>query len=193
MPVGASGFQCAFLESYASFRSTYTNEDWHRLWSSTTWWSDQMLYSERSVVQNTARALGLRVYPGEPLRIDAALSPQSSTSWFPIHVALEHENAPLTLANEIRALASIRAPLKVIITYALNDYRRPDQIVRDLPSKIASELLSIDSLLGEDSSTQYLFLIGKESPEREIQWWSMAFAANESLDGKEFLPTSYSN
>jgi len=106
---------------------------------------------------------------------------------------IQHENAPLTLANEVRALASIRAPLKVIITYALNDYRRPDQIVRDLPGKIASELLSIDSLLGEDSSTQYLFLIGKESPEREIQWWSMAFAANESLDGKEFLPTSYSN
>ena len=152
-----------------------------------------MLYSESSVVRNTAKALGMRVHPGEPLRLDAVLSPQSSTSWFPIHVAVEHENAPLTLANEIRALASVRAPLKVIITYALCDYRRPDQIVRDLPGKIATELLSINFLLCENASTEYLFLVGKEHPEKEIQWWSMAFTSGEGLEGREFSPVHISD
>ena len=194
MLIGATDFQRAFLDSYALFRSTYVElRNWHLLWEDTALWSDRMLYSEASVVRNTAKALGLRVHPGEPLRIDAVLSPQFSTSWFPIHVAVEHENAPLTLKNEIRALASIRAPLKVIITYALCDYRRPDQIVRDLPGKIAAELLSINSLLCESVSTQYLFLIGRERPEREIQWWSMAFTSGESLEGREFSPADISN
>ena len=194
MSIAATDFQRAFLESYASFRATYVEiRDWHLLWEDTALWSDRMLYSENSVIQNTAKALALRVHPGEPLRIDAALSPQCSTSWFPIHVAIEHENAPLTVKNEIRALASIRAPLKVIITYALCDYRRPDQIVRDLPGKIAAELLTINSLLCESVSTQYLFLVGRERPEREIQWWSMAFTSGESLEGKEFSPSNISN
>jgi len=71
-----------------------------------------MLWDSRSVLARTAEALSLYYYPGEPLRIDAVFSAKKR-QWFPMSVAIEHENQPSGLASEIRKLLSVRVPLKV--------------------------------------------------------------------------------
>ena len=118
-----------------------------------------------------------------PNPADAVFHAKNSQSWFPIQVAIEHENDPRGFRDEIQKLLSIRSRLKVGITYALigegsqsNLQRRVEEdIRREFDFAIANDLPQ------EDGTTEYLFLLGCEINVRELLWCKLIFnAANAS-------------
>ena len=120
------------------------------IWEDISRWSDLMIYNakpssdEDAVVRTVASQLGLKCYPREPLHLDAVFVKRDAESWewFPVLVAIEHENAPAKFETEVQKLLSIRCPLKVGITYALRDTNRP---FANLHSSIARVILRIGS------------------------------------------------
>lgn len=76
---------------------------------------------------------------------------------------LEHENLPRKFYEEIRKLLSVRTPLKVGITYALNEQGNYQRIPDRIRATVKEEFHKINGLIGEDPRTEYLFLIGLET------------------------------
>ena len=185
-------FKCAFLREYEAARARHSPSVWQEKWSDTYAWSRFVLYpdaghsADGAVLRATAADLGLKVHPGEPLRLDAVLSPIDSDHWFPVHVAVEHENAWWTLGNEIRSLLTVRARLKVAITYCLRDGREPAKILETITHQIRSAFHAISRIVGEDPNVEYLFLIGMERDVRKLEWLSLSFTAKDGPDQAEF-------
>jgi hypothetical protein len=163
---------------------------WRTRWTNTYEWSRFMIYGDNnvnnSVVHATANKLNLIRYGGEPLRLDAVFS-ESRELWFPMIVALEHENSPYTFNSEIWSLLSVRVPLKVGINYALRDPRSPqDAVIESIRSAIARQFELIDNVTREDSRSEY-FLIGREGLEYELEWLSLAFTAGRGPRNVDFI------
>lgn len=185
--MNAQKFWDAFFAAYNEARAKYDNPTWKEVWgiNGSSRWSHHMLWEPESVIRTTAKALGLSVARGEPLRLDAVFTlPEPPDSWhhFPIQVALEHENVPWTMEKEIRALLSVRAPLKVGITYSLSDHRRSSRdVVKWLAERINEEYRRSLAVTKEDPKTEYLFIVGEEHETIDfaLNWKIMSFNAEE--------------
>jgi hypothetical protein len=181
----ASDFHAAFLRAYSDTRKRYDDDQWFDVWHDSTKWSALMMYNDNAVLKLTARQLDIRYCPwvSEPLRLDVVLVPPHQTLWFPMHVAVEHENEPRNFEMEIRKLYSVRAPLKVGITYALLDHRDHQQIPDKIAEKVRSTHEDAIRVMSEDPETEYLFLLGREvrigtsARACELEWSSLAYTA----------------
>lgn len=91
-----------------------------------------MIYNEDSVIRQTAQDLNLIAYRGEPLHIDAIFTTTKQWDWFPINVAIEHENDPRGFHGEINKLISVRSSLKIGITYSIIDDKPMNYVKKKL-------------------------------------------------------------
>jgi hypothetical protein len=175
-------FRIAFLKAYDEALQR-TKPVWHTIWKSPSEWTHFMLYDGQAVLKMTADHLGLEYCPwvSEPLRLDAALVPGGAKHWFPMHVAVEHENEPNGFEGEICKLLSVRAPLKVGITYALSDHKKHEEIPGKIRDMISNRYAEIAATIGEDRAAQYLFLVGVESDSFQLHWLSLTFRAGDGL------------
>jgi hypothetical protein len=188
--VSAKDFCAKFITAYRAAREHHRT-DWEAIWMDTRRWSGMMIYDAKpyqendAVVRTVASQLGLKCYPREPLSFDAVFVKLDTPSWdwFPVLVAIEHENNPHTFDDEVKKLLSIRCPLKVGITYALSSDTRgnPADIHGKIARSIENRFNTIKGEVMEDAETQYLFLIGSEVErgQRELQWFSLEFRAGD--------------
>jgi hypothetical protein len=103
-----------------------------------------------------------------------------------MQVAIEHENDPRGFRDEVQKLLSVRCPLKVGITYALTgDGSQPDLQSR-VEGGIRREFAAANALSQEDGATEYLFLLGYEVNDRELQWRKLIFNAANGPEGQMF-------
>jgi hypothetical protein len=141
-----------------------------------------MIYEDNAVVRNVASHLHLQCVRGEPFRLDAVFEAKEDKPWYPPHVAIEHENNPHGFQTELRALLSIRCPLKVGITYALTSDLGSTGSLTKLRDKIANQIrdahLAFAALTREDPDTEYLFLLGSEEKLGELRWYSIMFRSS---------------
>lgn len=181
--ISAIDFRTAFLEAYEQSRRTHDDGQWEVIWNDTAAWSLLMLYRKDNshILQLTAKKLGFWCLPHEPLHLDAVFCRANVEHWFPMQVAIEQENDPNTFWQEIQKLLSVRSPLKVGITYALRDGRSPGVVRARLEEIIRREFSVANTVIGEDPTTEYLFLLGIEieNKPRELSWVSLVFHAGE--------------
>jgi hypothetical protein len=93
------------------------------------------------------------------MHFDALFCKADAADWFPVAAAVEHENDPDGFDREIKKLLTVRAPLKVGITYALRDQgsaqplicNRVEAAIRDAFNSIKPRLLTRDA---NDITTQ---------------------------------------
>jgi hypothetical protein len=184
----ANNFCEAFLAAYANAREPQDTAAWHETWK--VKWSDHMVWQEQSVLHETASKLELMVAKGEPFRLDAVFIDKKPNGWHPIRVAVEHENNAATMEKEIRALLTVRAPLKVGITYSLADRQSPQHVLDRLTSRVRKIYADVLAVVAEDPTTEYLFLVGVERSEQhfELDWHSMQFAAKDGPETASFMP-----
>ena len=162
----AEGFLKAFIEKYNE--KHYENRlHWEEIWTDTCRWSYFMIQS----VIKEINYLNLRCHKGEPLDLDTVFTTsQDEWDWFPISIALEHENNPIGVHGEIKKLISIDCPLKVMITYSLIEEKK----IRWVKEKIRKSFFEALHRTEHSSSRnrEYLFIIGKEldGRKREISW-----------------------
>jgi hypothetical protein len=150
-------------------RLRFDDAQWQSNWN-TKAWSDLMIYNRdppavvRAVANHLDQLCCWEKPPFEPLHLDAVFSAKSSESWFPICIAIEHENEPRDFLVEIRKLLTIRCPLKVGITYVLmSDARRNRPKLRDqVEDGIRREFAAANIVIQEAPATEYLFLLGYE-------------------------------
>ena len=186
-------FYDAFLKRYEQERKSHNDNEWEKVWTDTNLWSNLMIYRKNAVLREVAQSLYLQCYDREPLRLDAVFTTPDPKSqqlwdWFPIIVAIEHENNPWGFHGEINKLFSICCALKVGITYALLDQRKkPDEIKRIILDRIKRSYESRGSLINEDPKTEYLFLIGHECKPRMIEWSALMFNAGQGTKTASFL------
>jgi hypothetical protein len=131
---------------------------------------------------------------GEPFHLDAVFHDVATNIWFPIEVALEHENDPRTFIIEVRKLLSMRCPLKVGVTYTLkSDIRNGnlEELRGTISDRISYEYKIVSDIIAESPTTEYLFLVGSEDRECEIDWYSLAFNARVGPQNSRFT-NSYS-
>lgn len=187
----ATEFCRAFCDCYEEARARFEEPTaWAAMWKLPSahpgGWNDFMLHSPNSVINAAADRIGLNRCPGvsEPLHLDAAFVSRGAKSWFPMQMVLEHENSPDGFAQEICKLLSVRAPLKVGLTYSLGHQRR----YSDLPHTIQREIGEClgKALIGEDGATEYLFLLGIETDPFTLRWMSLLFRAADGLAGAIF-------
>ncbi len=180
--VSAKDFRAKFIAAYRTARENHSGE-WDVIWTNTNRWSSLMIYNaEDAVVRAVASQVGLKCYRGEPLNLDAVFVKHDAKDWewFPILVAVEHENKRTTFGGEVEKLLSIRCPLKVGITYALCDTNRPFADQRsEIASVIKNKFSTIKAKIIEDANTEYLFLMGTEVTPRALQWFSLEFRAGD--------------
>jgi hypothetical protein len=185
--VSAKDFRTKFVTAYRAARERH-REEWDAVWTDISRWSGLMIYNakpssdEDAVVRTVASQLGLKCYSREPLTFDAVFVKPDAESWewFPVLVAIEHENARLTFEGEVQKLLSIRCPLKVGITYVLRDTNRRFADLRSGIAKIIENgFNTINAEIVEDAKTEYLFLIGTEVEPRELQWFPLEFRAGD--------------
>jgi|SRR5208283_871115 len=205
MPIPtAKDFQAAFLKAYASCRDRIeSDEGWKTIWTSQ--WNEFMMYKtstsrpkqlQRSVLHETAENLKLEYHEREHLKLDGVFYSQNAIYKkgdfaFPFLVALEHENDWRGLEREIVKLLSVRAPLKVAITYLLSGNSpmppvKKNEHLKDIRTLIVRNFDAIGQVVSEAASAQYLFLIGSEEQERTLGWHSLSFSASDGPEGKRF-------
>ncbi len=186
----AKAFCERFLKSYSKLRAAFTDDErWREIW--TYQWNEVMLWQptttfhppqeiQRSVLAQTADELGLHYENGEPLRLDAVFSSDKKT-WFPILVAVEHENNCRGFESEVTKLLSVRCSLKVGITYSYTSSAQRQQSLDDIQRIVKENFAKISNVVGEDQGTEYLFLVGTEVSERprELSWFAIDFRASE--------------
>jgi hypothetical protein len=189
----AAEFFGAFLTSYKEARKRF-NQEWPRIWATAPSWSQFMIWDQEAVIRRVAPKLGLKCHSGEPLHLDAVFHANTDHwPWFPMQVAIEHENAPLTFQREVQKLLSVRCRLKVGITYAITSHVGGDRTrLEDLRARIAriisEQFAAMDALIGEDSKTEYLFLIGsEEEQDNELRWYQLAFGAGQGAANRGFI------
>jgi hypothetical protein len=168
----AADFHAAFLRAYKQARER-GDAQWQNIWTNTNAWSQLMIYDPEAVVRVIAPSLNLQCWVGEPFRLDAVFYAKNANHWFPMHVAIEHENAPRGFRDEIQKLLSVRCPLKVGITYALkSDGSLPD-LQAVVEEDVRREFAAANALIQEDGATEYLFLLGCEANTFQLQWRSL--------------------
>src|ERR1700722_8003160 len=183
-PPTAKAFRDAFIASYDRFRRAYSADDrWRDCWElhptepvlARPSQSDRLPPEiQESLLTQTAREMGLRYSAREQLNLDAIFSSTRSSQeheWFPILVAIEHENDRTGFETEVDKLLSVRCPLKVGITYSL--YSEEAQVqgrLQEIATCVGERFKEIRSAIEEDPKTEYLFLVGVElrEPCREI-------------------------
>ncbi len=146
-----------------------------------------------SVLADVAARLGLR-YPSErgsrqPMTLDAIfVKPTKNRDPFPMRVAIEHEQDWTGFDCEVRKLLQVRCPLKVGITYS--DESPQGKKYRDRVAKnIQDNFDEIRPVIAEAPQTEYLFLIGAESDDKEIScWYSLDFRARTGPRNRRFQP-----
>jgi hypothetical protein len=181
MATYAVDFLTAFREYYDEARKRKSEIEWRNNWHNTRDWSQMLIYDEDAEIRKVAPRLGLQCLRGEPFRLDAVFQLANDKPWCPPHVAIEHENNPHGFRTELRALLSIRCPLKVGITYTLRSDARSaeklsalrDTITRDIREAFAA----FEALNNEDPDTEYLFLVGSEEKPHELRWFSRIFCS----------------
>lgn len=120
-----------------------------------------------------------------------ALVERSTTErWYPIHVAIEHENVASDFGNtEVPKLFSVRCPLKVGITYVQG--QSPQKGLAKIREHLRNRFDVISHVVGEDPRTEYLFVVG--APLVVSCWDALDFRALEGLANKDWqlleLPT----
>ena len=189
----AARFRDAFLQSYGRCRIAFkTPRAWDEVWPR---WNELMMAqlissaalmpAKRSVLARTAHALGLSYWQGQPLTVDAVFSWKGA--WFPISAAIEHENDWRGFEAEVMKLFSIRCPLKVGITYARDS--KIEACSKWLVSVLEGDFRDAVSRIGaEPPATEYLFLIGGESEDKDIScWYSLVFRAGDGPHGGTFV------
>ena len=175
----ATDFQAAFIKAYADSRILKSQQQWNEIWGNSYNWSNFMLYADDSVIHNSAHLLNLEWYRGEPFRLDCVFC-QNANRWFPIQIAIEHENNPRSFTTELQALLSVRSRLKVGITYLLDcDIgQRHAEFREKIFDEIGHHFLAVAECVREDPETEYLFLIGSdESDNEDLIWFQLAFRA----------------
>jgi len=127
----AKEFANFFIKSYQEVRQAVPDKQrWIELLTPSGVWTDVMLCHEnppspveKSVLKKTAEKAGLRYvqpqYVGfkkcEPLRLDAVFCKSENIHhWFPIAVAIEHENSKDSFDDEVVKLLSVRCPLRSV-------------------------------------------------------------------------------
>jgi hypothetical protein len=145
---------------------------------------------DRSVIGKVAESLALKRCLREPFRLDVILHRGTEEwDWYPMLVAIEHENDPRGFADEVRKLASVRSPLKVGITYASlpNDdektalrNRYHSNVLNDIRRECRK------TAIAEDNATEYLFLLGEIAPNLVIEWRSLTFHPDADLESLRF-------
>ena len=174
----AEGFLKAFIEKYNE--KHYENRlHWEEIWTDTCRWSYFMIQS----VIKEINYLNLRCHKGEPLDLDTVFTTsQDEWDWFPISIALEHENNPIGVHGEIKKLISIDCPLKVMITYSLIEEKK----IRWVKEKIRKSFFEALHRTEHSSSRnrEYLFIIGKEldGRPRELSWEYAIWRPNSEDD-----------
>ncbi len=198
--LGAKAFCDAFVGSYNDIRNSFVSKDrWKEIWHR---WNDLMLTRPDenyrlppgvtiSVLANVAHKLGLR-YPSErgnrqPMTLDAIfVEPTKNNDPFPMRVAIEHEQDWTGFDCEIKKLLQIRCRLKVGITYS-DESPRGKEYRDQIAEYIQADFDDIGLVVGEDTQTEYLFLVGAESDDKEISnWYSMDFRAGDGPQGRTF-------
>jgi len=141
-----------------------------------------------SVLADVAARLGLCWVKGEPMTLDIALVEHSATErWYPIVVAIEHENRRYTFEHsEIPKLFSVRCPLKVCITYV--ESADPRRGLEEIRQHLKNRFDLISQIVGEDTRTEYLFLVG--APLVLSDWYVISFLASEGPGNKSFCRAS---
>jgi hypothetical protein len=173
-------FCAAFIKAYNDARVSKEKQEWDAIWGDPYAWSNFMLCADDSVIHNTANLIRFQWYRGQPFRIDCVFCAEKN-HWFPIEVAIEHENNPRTFAAEVQVLLSVRSPLKVGITYLL-DYQvargKHDEFRNQLSSQITENFSRVNQHVREHSATEYLFIIGcDEDGNDDLAWFQLAFQA----------------
>jgi hypothetical protein len=195
----ASEFKNAFVGSYREQRAKCSDQQWEEIW--TKHWNGFMLWQRtemwrppipdgKSVLALTAEKLRLGYNNGEPLKLDAVFCPASNHHpWFPIVVAIEHENDARGFETEITKLLSVRCPLKVGITYTGNTEYRVESMKSKIRQMIEDRLSEVSGVLAEDPGTEYLFLAGTDGwhgEKYECHWFGLQFSSAEGLRSSKF-------
>jgi len=182
--ITAVEFSAAFVACYQEARRRWDLE-WQRIWATDPAWSGLMIWEPDAVIRQVAERLELQCFSGEPLHLDAVFhAPGDRWRWFPIRVAVEHENAWPSFDQEVRKLLSVRCPLKVGITYTLSghvsgDRSRLPALHAMIAGAISREFAAASAVIREDPATEYLFLIGSEEErDQELVWRQLAFRAD---------------
>lgn len=187
----ATDFYTAFLQAFGRMKIRFDDAQWESRWTNTKDWSKLMIYDPDAVIRAVADSFDADLAcwaerPYEPLHLDAVFHVKNSRSWFPIGVAIEHENAAHTFSDEIQKLLSVRCPLKVGITYSLiSDGSQADLQAR-VEDEIRREFAAANALTQEDDTTEYLFLLGYEVTHRVLQWRKLIFNAAAGPAGQSF-------
>lgn len=126
-----------------------------------------MIYDADSVIRRIALN-DLTCFPKEPMHIDAIFTSTERWDWFPIEIAIEHENNPRSFHGEINKLISIASPLKVGITYAIEE-NSIDSVKNKIQDDLINSFKKRRCICNEE---EYLFIIGVEdiAKKREIKW-----------------------
>jgi hypothetical protein len=192
----AKAFQEAFIASYYKARACFTEAE---RWDDFSWgpyasanFTSLMLRTSRlpseisaPVLAEVAAGLGL-CYPNcHPMTIDAVFADHSAQrDWFPISVAIEHENVRTNFWSEVCKLFSVRCPLKVGITYITSS--DPRNGLGQITENVRSNFALISQMAGEDPGTEYLFLVGVER--RVSLWYALDFRGSDGPESKTFQP-----
>jgi len=98
-----------------------------------------------------------------------------------MEICVEHENNPRTFRDEIQKLLSVRSPLKVGVSYVLQSDLSKNgsrmQLIQSLQSEIREQFKLVDKFCPEGPNTEYLFLIGCDIGNYELEWSSLQFSA----------------
>lgn len=198
----AKAFRDAFIASYFNVCDRFTEVEWVERWSPRQWnlvmlWPTTEDYNppRQSVLAETAASLGLNYANGEPLRLDAVFSSQRENfpAWFPILVAIEHENNCYGFVSEVTKLLSVQCPLKVGITYTYSRAEKRLEKLEGVERTIWENFERISSVVHEGQGTQYLFLVGSEISEmpRRVSWYFLEFLASDGPGNQTFQPVEY--
>jgi hypothetical protein len=142
---------------------------------------------KKTLLARTATSLGLRYEKRERLGLDAVFS-KPSNSWFPIVVAIEHENTSDGFHEEVEKLMSVRCALKVGITLTLSAAANCKAKLNKIERTIMKSFQAVSEIAEEDHRTEYLFLVGTEVREKrnEISWYALNFSVPDGPRGKPF-------
>ena len=194
MPL-ATDFLNAFVAAYNQARGLHDDAQWQEIWGDFSRFSNFMLYNNDSVIRRVPAHMpahmNLRLHPGEPMHFDAVFTDVANIwSWFPPVVVVEHENNPNGFHREIQKLLSLRAKLKVGITYfMIGDRGTAEGLGNNLVGSIAALHNQAQQNIPEDPGAEYLFILGVENPARTLEWRALQFHAGaDDIATRTFQP-----
>jgi len=124
------------------------------------------------------------------MTLDIAFVERSAEWWYPIRVAIEHENVASDFGTtEVPKLFSVRSHLKVGITYVQAE--NPKKGLEKIRQHIKNKFDLISEIVGEDPRTEYLILVG--APKVVSDWYALDFLASQGPGEKEFQQLEFPN